>query len=174
MGNSMPIRDLDMYATPAPAAVTPASRPQGVIPVGETPALSHWFCLPCEGRALPLCQLPSKCFLVFADVPPVLPLLHPLPPLQACLLKLSHPPTAAGIGAPVAANRGASGIDGVLSTAAGFADGLGRGTTLVVGDLSFLHDINGLNLLRSGEQGSGRGGEVLSVSLQAAGLSLDP
>lgn len=35
--------------------------------------------------------------------------------------------------------------------AAGFADGLGRGTTLVVGDLSFLHDINGLNLLRSGE-----------------------
>ena len=34
--------------------------------------------------------------------------------------------------------------------AAGFADGLGRGATLVVGDLSFLHDINGLNLLRSG------------------------
>ena len=57
----------------------------------------------------------------------------------------------AGLGAPVAANRGASGIDGVLSTAAGFADGLQRGTTLVVGDISFLHDINGLNLLRGGE-----------------------
>lgn len=55
-----------------------------------------------------------------------------------------------GIGAPIAANRGASGIDGVLSTAAGFADGLGNGCTLVVGDVSFLHDINGLNLLRSG------------------------
>jgi isochorismate synthase/2-succinyl-5-enolpyruvyl-6-hydroxy-3-cyclohexene-1-carboxylate synthase/2-succinyl-6-hydroxy-2,4-cyclohexadiene-1-carboxylate synthase/O-succinylbenzoate synthase len=59
-----------------------------------------------------------------------------------------------GVGAAVAANRGASGIDGVLSTAAGFADGLGRGCTLVVGDLSFLHDINGLNLLRNGESRS--------------------
>ena len=57
----------------------------------------------------------------------------------------------AGVGVPIAANRGASGIDGVLSTAAGFADGLERGTTLVVGDISFLHDINGLNLLRSGD-----------------------
>jgi 2-succinyl-5-enolpyruvyl-6-hydroxy-3-cyclohexene-1-carboxylate synthase len=54
------------------------------------------------------------------------------------------------LGAPVAANRGASGIDGVLSTAAGFADGLGRKCTLVVGDISFLHDVNGLNLLRTG------------------------
>lgn len=56
-----------------------------------------------------------------------------------------------GLGAPVAANRGASGIDGVLSSAAGFAFGLNRGVTLVVGDISFLHDINGLSLLRSGE-----------------------
>eukprot|EP00798_Chlamydomonas_sp_ICE-L_P027190 gene27190-2434_t len=55
------------------------------------------------------------------------------------------------LGVPVAANRGASGIDGVLSTAAGFAEGLTRPTTLVVGDLSFLHDVNGLNLLRGGE-----------------------
>lgn len=53
-------------------------------------------------------------------------------------------------GVPVASNRGASGIDGVLSTAAGFAAGLRRGVTLVVGDISFLHDINGLNLLRAG------------------------
>lgn len=61
--------------------------------------------------------------------------------------------TAAGapLGAPVAANRGASGIDGVVSTAAGFAEGLSRPVTLLIGDLSFLHDINGLNLLRSGE-----------------------
>jgi len=53
----------------------------------------------------------------------------------------------------VAANRGASGIDGVLSTAAGFAEGLGRGTTLLVGDVSFLHDVNGLNLLRTSGEG---------------------
>ena len=50
----------------------------------------------------------------------------------------------------MAANRGASGIDGVLSSAAGFAFGLSRGVTLVVGDISFLHDINGHCLLRSG------------------------
>ena len=56
-----------------------------------------------------------------------------------------------GVGMPVGSNRGASGIDGVLSTAAGFAAGLRRPTTLVVGDVSFLHDINGLNLLRTGE-----------------------
>ena len=31
-----------------------------------------------------------------------------------------------GVGAPVSANRGASGIDGVLSAAAGFAFGLAR------------------------------------------------
>eukprot|EP00879_Flechtneria_rotunda_P018694 GHRR01019617.1.p1 GENE.GHRR01019617.1~~GHRR01019617.1.p1 ORF type:complete len:764 (+),score=300.89 GHRR01019617.1:1443-3734(+) len=55
------------------------------------------------------------------------------------------------VGVPVAANRGASGIDGVLSTAAGFAAGLRRPVTLVVGDLSFLHDVNGLSLLRGGE-----------------------
>eukprot|EP00775_Hariotina_reticulata_P012526 gene12526-12659_t len=55
------------------------------------------------------------------------------------------------VGAPVAANRGASGIDGVLSTAAGFAAGLKRPVTLVIGDLSFLHDVNGLSLLRGGE-----------------------
>ena len=51
----------------------------------------------------------------------------------------------------MAANRGASGIDGVLSTAAGWAEGLGRGATLLVGDVSFLHDVNGLNLLRTAE-----------------------
>ena len=53
-----------------------------------------------------------------------------------------------GPGAPTAANRGASGIDGVLSAAAGFAAGLGRPATLLVGDVSFQHDANGLLLLR--------------------------
>ncbi len=40
--------------------------------------------------------------------------------------------------------RGASGIDGVISSAAGSAHALGRPTTLLLGDVSFLHDLGGL------------------------------
>ncbi len=46
-----------------------------------------------------------------------------------------------------ALNRGASGIDGIISTAAGFAAGLQAPTTLLIGDISFLHDLNALSLL---------------------------
>lgn len=48
----------------------------------------------------------------------------------------------------VAVNRGASGIDGTLSTAAGVSEGLRSPVTLVIGDLAFLHDLNGLALVR--------------------------
>ncbi|MFC4321671.1 2-succinyl-5-enolpyruvyl-6-hydroxy-3-cyclohexene-1-carboxylic-acid synthase [Litchfieldia salsa] len=41
------------------------------------------------------------------------------------------------------ANRGANGIDGIVSSALG-ASTLGRKTVLVLGDLSFYHDLNGL------------------------------
>ena len=51
-------------------------------------------------------------------------------------------------GAPVTANRGASGIDGVISSAAGYAAGLGHPVTLIIGDVSFQHDSNGLLFLR--------------------------
>src|SRR3546814_10022318 len=43
----------------------------------------------------------------------------------------------------VIANRGANGIDGVVSTAVGAAL-VGAKTTLLIGDVAFLHDSNGL------------------------------
>ena len=49
----------------------------------------------------------------------------------------------------VAGNRGASGIDGTLACAAGFTHGLGRAATVLLGDLSALHDLNSLALLRA-------------------------
>ena len=52
----------------------------------------------------------------------------------------------------VAANRGANGIDGTIATAVGFADGLELPTTLFIGDLAMLHDLNSLALVRESRQ----------------------
>lgn len=46
--------------------------------------------------------------------------------------------------APVFANRGLAGIDGTISTAIGIALDAGQATTLLCGDLTFLHDANAL------------------------------
>ncbi len=47
----------------------------------------------------------------------------------------------------VDANRGASGIDGLVATGTGYAIGLQKPTTVVLGDLSALHDLNSLSLV---------------------------
>ena len=51
----------------------------------------------------------------------------------------------------VMGNRGASGIDGVISTALGVEGGAGVPVVAVVGDLSFFHDMTGLLMARNSE-----------------------
>lgn len=49
----------------------------------------------------------------------------------------------------IVTNRGVSGIDGNLATACGVAEGLRLPVLAVLGDLTFLHDLNSLALVRS-------------------------
>jgi 2-succinyl-5-enolpyruvyl-6-hydroxy-3-cyclohexene-1-carboxylate synthase len=50
-------------------------------------------------------------------------------------------------GVLIAANRGASGIDGNLASACGYAAGLNRPVTVLIGDLALIHDLNSLELV---------------------------
>lgn len=51
------------------------------------------------------------------------------------------------VSGPVFANRGLSGIDGNVATACGIAIGAQKHTMALLGDLSFLHDLNSLALI---------------------------
>ena len=55
-------------------------------------------------------------------------------------------------GLQVFGNRGANGIDGLISTAIGVGLGTNQRTVLLMGDIAFLHDLGGLNLGEGQEQ----------------------
>ena len=54
--------------------------------------------------------------------------------------------------AHIYSNRGASGIDGLIATAVGIAKNNGSPTSLLIGDTSFLYDLNSLTLLQQLQQ----------------------
>mmetsp|Transcript_9649 Transcript_9649/g.35353 ORF Transcript_9649/g.35353 Transcript_9649/m.35353 type:complete len:2049 (+) Transcript_9649:190-6336(+) len=101
IGNSMPIRDFDMYAGNLSSS---SLNPEGMDQLTET-----------EGRT---------------D---------------------SMVPESA-LGPAVGVSRGASGIDGIISAASGYAVGSNSPVTLVIGDVSFTYDCNGLMFLRDRPQ----------------------
>lgn len=48
----------------------------------------------------------------------------------------------------IISNRGVSGIEGNIATSVGYAEASGRRVTAVIGDISFLHDLNSLLLMK--------------------------
>lgn len=72
-------------------------------------------------------------------------------------------------GYPLYCNRGASGIDGLLATAAGVQRGSGQPLLILLGDLSALYDLNSLALLQKSSAPvvvvivNNQGGQIFSI-----------
>ena len=75
-----------------------------------------------------------------------------------------------GMHVRISGNRGASGIDGVVSSGIAFGLGTRREVTIVLGDMSLLHDLNALHLLRRG--GAGASHRVTVVVVNDGGGSI--
>ncbi len=80
--------------------------------------------------------LPAKCSVFLGNS---------LPIRMVQMFSVGHLPR-------VFANRGASGIDGLIATAAGCATGDQQPMVLLIGDVSFFHDLNSLQLARQNKK----------------------
>lgn len=124
-------------APPAPSA-TPSAWSAAFARAGAiADALAAEAC-----EAAPLCEVAVVRAAVRACPPGSLLMIGNSMPVRD--LDLACPATEAPLG--VLHQRGASGIDGLVSGAAGAAAAARRPLTLVLGDLSLLHDLTGLGL----------------------------
>jgi len=80
--------------------------------------------------------------IVSEEIPPSMALL----PGNSLSIRLMDMFARSRFGNACVTNRGASGIDGLLATACGFVRRYPTGMTLLLGDLSLLHDLNSLAL----------------------------
>jgi 2-succinyl-5-enolpyruvyl-6-hydroxy-3-cyclohexene-1-carboxylate synthase len=123
-GDAIPVAGAELASVPAPGDAVPALG--GGVP-GGAPA-DGGATEPGVARAA-VAALPDGAWLVVSSSMPV-----------RDVERYAVPRT----GVRIAANRGANGIDGVTSTAVGVAAGTGGPTALLIGDVAFLHDANGL------------------------------
>ncbi len=137
------------------AALGPDAAPEVAGPVNE-PSLAHRL----------FAAMPGHATLVVSSSMPVRD-------LEAFAAPRRHPPR-------VIANRGANGIDGVVSTALGVAMASPGPTVALVGDLAFLHDASAL-VRAEGQQpaltvvvADNGGGGIFSFLEQASTLDAEP